>query len=404
MDTFTLAWRNLWRNQRRTLVTVAATAFALFMTIMYSGLVTGYIRDMEKTVTDLEVGDIQVHASEYRTKPSLYTRIDDADELVRELESAGFGAAPRLLGSGLAALDENSAGVSFRAVDVARDARVSEIHTRVREGEWLDPEAPNEVVIGKRLAHTLGAKVGSELVVLSQAADGSMANDAFVVRGVLHSVSDGVDRGGVYMNLAAFRDLMAVPEGAHQIMVRRPDARPLDEATKQVASMAEGHDVQSWRTLMPTLAQMLDSSQAALMVMFAVVYFAIGIVILNAMLMAVFERVREFGVLKALGTSPGKVLSLILVETAMQTALAIAIGLVLAIPVNTYLSRTGLDLSSMGDVTVVGMAWNPVWKSLVTVETYTTPILTLSVIIFLSVLYPALKAAFIQPVEAMRYR
>ncbi len=405
MDTFKLAWRNLWRAKRRTLVTVGATAFALFMTIIYSGLITGYLEDMEATVVDLEVGDLQIHGDSYLKRPSLYERVEDSDALVKALEAEGFEAAPRLLGAGLAALHDSSAGVNFRAIEPELDRGVSEVYTKVEKGKWVSDEDPRGVVIGKRLAHTLGAGLGDEIVVLSQGADGSMANDAYPVRGILGAISEPVDRGGIYMTASAFRELMVVPEGAHQIIARRPASMTLEAASARAREIAgDQADTRSWRELMPTMASMLDSAKAAMVLVFGVVYFAIAIVILNAMLMAVFERIREFGVLKALGVGPGGVLALVYVETLLQTLLAIGIAVLLSLPVNYYMVNTGLDLSAMGDVSVIGVSWNPVWKSAVDLSTYTTPITTLSVIVLLAVLYPALKAAFIKPVTAMRYR
>ena len=123
MDLPKIAWRNVWRNQRRTLVTVAAMSLALFVMILYAGMMAGYFRDMEGNVLDLEVGDVQVFAEDYRNNPSLYTRIDDPDRVLAALEEAGYAATPRLLAWGLAAAGEASAGVSFRGVDLERSPR-----------------------------------------------------------------------------------------------------------------------------------------------------------------------------------------------------------------------------------------------------------------------------------------
>jgi putative ABC transport system permease protein len=404
VDDLKLAWRNVWRNRRRTLVTVAATALALLTMIVYSGLVEGYLRGMEHTVVALEVGDLQIASTEYRERPSLYDRVEDADEVVKRLDEAGFAASARLLGSGLAAAGDTSAGVSMRGVDVDRDRRVSEVYTRVADGEWLDSDDVQGVVLGTRLARILGLGVGDELVVLSQGADGSMANDLFHVRGVLGSVADGVDRGGIYMNSAAFRALMVLPTGAHQIMVRRPDNLELSAAATRIRELVPQSDVKSWRDLMPTMASMLDSTRGALVAMFAVIYMAIGIVILNAMLMAVFERIREFGVLKALGVGPFAVFKIIVAESGIQVLLAVALGGLLSIPANAYLSTVGINLSSVGNISVAGVAFDPFWRSVVTVDTYVGPIVALITIVGLAVLYPALKAAFIRPVEAMRHQ
>jgi len=402
MDDLKLAWRNVWRNTRRSIVTIAATALALFVMIVYSGLVVGYIDGLQRNILDMEIGEIQAHEAGYREKPSLYSAIGDAPGFVAALEGAGFRASPRLLATGLGAGPDNSAGIQLIAIDVERDAKVVEVSQHVSRGAWLQT-ADTGVVLGWRLAETLNLGVGGELVVLSQGADGSMANEVYPVRGVLRGISDGIDRAGVFMTHASFRELMVFPEGSHQIVIRAPAGMELSEATRRAASLApQGTEVASWKQLKPMLASMLDGARGATQVMAFVVYFAVGIVILNAMLMAVFERIRELGVLKAIGFSPAGILRLIVLETGIQTAVAIAVGIVLAIPTNLYMSRVGLDLSVLGNMSLMGVAWDPIWRSSVTSSTYVTPTVSLLVIVALAVTYPALRAAWIRPLDAIR--
>ena len=310
-----MAWRNIGRNRRRTAVTVAAITLALFVSVVYTGMLQGLLADMEHSVTEVEIGDVQIHTADYLNNPSLYERIEEVDPLIEALEEAGFRASPRLVGASLVAARESSAGAQLRGVDVMLDARVSQISQRVTEGEWLDPADPHGVVIGYRLARALALEVGDELVALSQAADGSMANDLFSVRGILSIVGDSVDRSGVFLTEAMFREFFVISEGAHEIVVRRPAGVDLAVAAETVRGLAPGLDAKSWRELLPTLATYFDTASQAMWFVAAIIYLVIAILILNAMLMAVFERIREFGLLKALGVEPGQVMSLILVES-----------------------------------------------------------------------------------------
>jgi ABC-type lipoprotein release transport system permease subunit len=398
-----MAWRNIWRNRRRTAVTVAAMTVALWVMILYTGLLEGYFVGMERNILNLELGDVQVFARDFRDNPSLYARITNPDSVLDRVKALGFRASARLLGGGLAAAGESSAGVSFRGVDTNRDAEVSDIHKHLGRGEWLDGARPKEVVVGRRLAQTLGVEPGDELVALSQAADGSIANELYRVRGVLKGVSDATDRTGVFMTAEAFRDFFALQEGAHQLIIRRPRGVEIAEAAQAIREIAAGLDVQSWRELMPTIASMLDSVRGLMIVVFFIIYLAIGILILNAMLMAVFERIREIGVLKALGFGPAWVLGLILAESGLQTGLAVLLGLALSVPGLWFLVEKGIDLGSLGGMSVMGLAVDPVWRAVVTLNTYKMPVLILVAIVSLAVLYPAAKAAVIRPVEAMRH-
>ena len=399
-----MAWRNVWRNRRRSLVTIGATALALLMMTLYSGMVEGYLARMERNILDRELGEIQVFAAGYEQDPSLFTTIDAPAGIVAELGEAGFRASSRLLGAGLAAANNTSAGVTFRGVDVESDRDISLVYEQVDLGTWLNSAEPSGVVVGRQLAKTLNLRIGDELVVLSQAADGSMANELYEIRGILKAISDNVDRAGVFMTEPAFRDLFVLPQGVHQIVVRTPENLPLAEAVEHVDAVASGLEVKSWREIVPTLASMLDSSRSMVVVMFFIVYLAIAIVVLNAMLMAVFERIREFGVLKALGMTPGRVWSLIWIESLVMTVVAIVIGLLASIPALFYLATQGINLSRMAGASVGGIAWDPIWTAEINLYTFLGPLVTLVVVVALAVIYPAGKAAFIRPVQAMRYR
>lgn len=401
---FKMAWRNIWRNRRRTLVTVGAMTLALTVLILYTGLVEGYLRNMERNMLDLELGDVQAHAGDYRDRPSIYTRIEDPNDFLTRLDERGLSATARLLGGGLIAAGESSAGAMLRGVDIERDRRVSDVSGHVTEGDWLDSNDPEGVVLGWRLARTLAVEPGDELVILSQATDGSIANDLFEVRGILAPISDGTDRAGVFMTEDSFRSFFELETGAHQVIIRRPANTELDAVVSTVRALEPDLDVKSWRELMPTLASLLDSTRSLIQIVFFVVYIVIAILILNAMLMAVFERIREFGVLKAIGVSPGRVLAIIIIEAALQTGLAIVLGLALAIPGLWYMVNVGIDLGKLGGMSVMGIAFDPKWYAVVTSNTFTGPILMLVFMVMFAILYPAIKAARISPVEAMRHQ
>jgi ABC-type lipoprotein release transport system permease subunit len=271
-------------------------------------------------------------------------------------------------------------------------------------GSWLDPDDPRSVVVGRRLAHTLGVEPGSELVVLTQGADDALAYDLYVVRGILKGIGDPTDRTAVFMTADAFRELLVLPAGVHQIIVRRPADLDLATEAHEGLRLASELAVPTWRQLLPTISSLMDSTRSIMTAMFLIVYVAIGILILNAMLMAVFERIREFGVLKALGVEPSAVLCLILLETGIQTGIAILAGLMLSTPGILYLSHTGIDLGGLAGISILGIALDPIWRAAVNVGVFAQPILVLLLVVAVAVTYPALKAALIRPVEAMHHR
>jgi putative ABC transport system permease protein len=404
MNVLRMAWRNVWRNQRRSLVTIVAMTLALSVELLYSGLVTGMFIDMEDDVTEMDSGDIQIMAPEYLDRPSLYTVVADHEALIGRLTEAGYAATPRLMSGGLAASGELSAGVAFVGIDPVRDATVLRLHEAIAEGEWLSRSDPTGVLVGRGLARTLDLKLGSEVLVLSQAADGSTANALFTVRGILMSVAAGLDRAAILMPDETFRELMVLPEGAHKIIVRRPEGVELSQAEAVVTGLAGGAKVMTWAQLNPILAQMLQGVRGMIVVVFVIVYVAVAILILNAMLMAVFERIREFGVLKAIGYSPLQVLSMMVIEGLLQATVAMIAGLILSAGPMWYLQTHGIDVGSLAGISMVGMTMPPVWRGYYTPDVLITPIILLFFIVFFAVLYPAIKAARIQPVQAMHHQ
>ena len=405
MEIRKMAWRNVWRNPRRSGVTIAAMTFSLLMMILFTSFYEGFLNKMEANIIEVEIGDIQIHERNYRNKPSIYNSIKDSEAIANTLESLNYQTSERLLGSGLVASDETSAGASIFGINIADDADVSVVFERVLHGQWLDPEAPRGVVIGRLLARTLDVDVGDEIILLSQAYDGSMANDLFSVLGILGPISEQTDRSGIFMPQQSFVDFYSSRNDAHRLVIRRPADVDLPSALADVKRATDLSilEVKSWRELSPILASMVDSALQMLQLGFLVIYVAVVILLLNAMLMAVFERVREFGILKAIGVSPVSVMLLILTEGAIQTAFAIALALILSAPALWYLVEVGINLGAIGGVSVMGMTLDPVWHGVISTTTFFMPLTTMLIVVILGILYPALKAARITPLEAIHH-
>ena len=405
MRILSTASRNVVRNWRRTLVTTLAMGFAGFIMIFFAALTEGLLQTSERNAVAMNLGDVQIHAEGYRDDPDLYKRIDNAADLVCKLQKAGFYATQRVYGFGLAAAGSTSAGVQLRGVHLTNEVTVTQIHQHVMQGDWLADTNPKGVVIGRKLARTLGVTPGNEVVIIGQATDGSMANDLYVVRGILKSIGDDVDRAGFFMAERTFRELMVLPQGAHEIAVMRPDhSHDLDSATARVAALASGYETMNWRQLRPVIARILDLADAQTIIMVLITYVAVAMIVLNAMLMSVFERIREFGIMKAVGVTPWQLTLLVYAETMIQVVMASIIALLSGWSVAHYYQQNGIDLSAIiSGASFVGVAIDPIWCAHVTTEALVIPIVFLFLIAAASVVYPAIKAAIIRPVKAIHY-
>jgi ABC-type lipoprotein release transport system permease subunit len=408
MNILSCALRNVWRTRQRSGVIILAMGFAGFIMIFYAALMEGLLRTTERNAIAMESGQIQIHATGYRDDPDLYKTISNPAVILKMLAARGYLAAPRLYGFGLAAAGVASAGVQLRGIAISQESRVTEIHQHLLAGRWLDDADPTGVVIGRKLAKTLGVTVGDEVVIVGQGRDGSMANEIYRVRGLLKSASEGIDRAGFFMTAAAFRSLLVMPAECHEIALRYTGGDPpaLAARTDDLAARLPGLEVKNWRQLQPVLARLLDISRYSLLLMLIITYTAVGILTLNSMLMAVFERIHEFGIIKALGVPPWQVFTLIVVETVIQVLAAAGLALITAVPLALYCQTHPVDLSALASTSasIAGIALDPLWYSQVTTETVVAPLLVMAIMALLSVIYPALKAARIKPLAAIHYR
>ncbi len=401
---WTMALRNLFRSRRRSLITASATAFALIAVLVYTALIRGYLDKLEASAVDMNLGAVQLHAPDYLDSPSIYKTIPKPDALLKALEAKGMKASARLYGMGLAAHEKSSAGVRLTGVDARREAATVTMPQHLLLGQWLAADKPQGVVLGRMLADTLGVKLGAELVLVSQAADGSTANDLFTVRGVLKTVSEDIDRSALYMNESAYREFMMLDGGTHEIVVAR-DKRYPDPALQKAAlqTLSEGLEAKTWRELVPALSDMMNSAEAFMLPTMILFYIAVGILVLNAMLMAVYERIREYRVLKAIGMSGGKVFLLLQLETLCLTALSVAGGLALGVPLVVWLSHVGIDMRSFGEaIPVAGVAMDSLWKPTLEAEGVIQATVSLIVLSLAASLYPAFKAMRTSPADALR--
>ncbi|MBU0673479.1 MAG: FtsX-like permease family protein [Proteobacteria bacterium] len=386
---------------------IGAMGFAGFIMIFYAALMEGLLHTTEQNATVMESGQFQVHAPEYRDDPDLYTMITQEVEVLNRLQANGYQAAPRLFGVGLAAAHASSVGIMLRGIDPDRERLVTEIHRHLLAGKWLNGDDPEGVVVGRRLAKALGLVVGDELVVVSQAGDGSMANELYRVRGVLKSINESIDRSGVFFLDEVFRKLMVLPDGVHEIAIRSPDdTYSLADHTQQIQNLVPDLEVKNWRELQPVVARVIDMSRYSLLLMLVITYSAVGILTLNGMLMGVFERIHEFGVVKALGVPPWQIFSLIAIESFLQVVFASIIALAAGIPLSLYFETHPLDLTGLASssASIAGIALDPLWYCRVSVKAVVDPIVVLMVVAMLSIIYPATKAALLKPLAAIHHR
>jgi ABC-type lipoprotein release transport system permease subunit len=301
-----------------------------------------------------------------------------------------------------------SAGVELMGVAPDLEPKITILNSQITEGEYLTAQVPKGVVLGDKLASTIGMRLGSEIVLLTQAADGSMGNDVYTVVGIFHTGLDAVDRGLVLMTVPALQDLLHLaPARIHEIGVKLKD---ITAATVVAAGLQRQLDktvsvrARAWPELAPELASYVQFNHAVTFVLFFIFFLMAVIGVMNTMLMAVFERTRELGMLMALGMRPAQVILLIMAEAAGLAAASLLVGAALGVPVLWYLEVHGLDLGGAtgGVVSLAGVLVGHLWFGRQDFLAYSQAAIGLAITALVSALYPAWRAAHFRPTEAIR--
>ncbi len=403
MNTLLTAWRNLWRNTRRTVITLTAVGLNMAVLIASYALMDGLLFHTVQNAVNLDTGEVQVHAPDYLSDRSMYKDIDEPGRILNQLHEQGVPAAPRSYGYGLAASGTKSAGAMFWGVDPAAEKRVFELAGHVKRGVFLDEEPSKGVVLGRKLARSLNVDVGGEVVVVVQAADGSLGNELYTVTGILKAAGESIDRSAAILHRAEFNALFVAGGRVHEIAVNTGGSLELARLKRLVEQVAPHNEVATWRELLPALSDMVNLFDVSIWIFGSIFFLAAGLGVMNTMLMATFERMHEFGLVKALGASPWRIVRDVAAEALVLSLAATALGALLGLSVSWYLQGVGLDTSRFvaEGYSLAGVAFDPVWRAVISVKGTLLPVVAMWAVCVAAALYPASIAARLDPVEAM---
>jgi len=358
-----------------------------------------------ENATNLVAGEAQIHTPGYLVDRSMYKSLEDPAAIQAGLKREGLPASARSYGYGLAARKTKSAGALFWGVDPVREKAAFDLAAHLGLGTWL-PQTPRKgLILGKKLARSLKASVGSEIVVVVQAADGSLGDDLFTVTGVLKAAGEIMDRSAAIMHQDDFAELFVSGGRIHEIAVNTRGARTLEDIALEAARVAPGTEVKTWRQLMPQLSDLISFFSAAIG-LFGVIFFLAGALgVMNTMLMATFERLREFGIQKALGASPWRILRDVSAEAVVLGFVATTAGTAIGVVATYYFQEVGLDTTifAEGDTSIAGVAFDPVWRAVLSVKTVALPVAIMWVVCLLASIYPAAIAARLDPIKAIHH-
>ncbi len=398
-----IAFRNIFRQKRRTILTALAMIVGFMLSSVFIGLSDGAYGNIIAMFTRNRIGHIQVHREGYLDKPSLYKTINNSSAIGEAIQStAGVEAwTPRVYGAGLGSVGEKSTGVQVVGVDVARETEATHFDKKVVEGNTLAETPAHEAVIGKGLAKILSAKIGSEIVIFSQAADGSIANDMYKIVGIVESGDDITDRVTCYLHIEDAQELFVLDRRVHEIVVIVSNINQVTKVRNAIAANLNDAtlNVAPWQEVAKSFYRAMRADQQGDAIGRLVIMLIVAIGVLNTVLMSVLERTREYGVLKAVGTKPVQIFWLVVCEVVIIALGSICIGALLAVLINYLLSIYGITYPE--EITYGGMKLKTLYAE-VNVRSLVIPAVTVMLSAAIVSLFPAIKAARIMPAKAMR--
>jgi len=405
--TLRMAWRNLWRNPRRSVLTMTAVAFASTLLIFMLSWQFGSYDIMINASVKIQTGHLQVQAPGYHADRDMHRVVTQPEEIDSHVSAIPGVAATAFRANGfvLASSRDRTYGAFVVGIEPDREAALSTLKDIVRQGSYLAGEDGGQALLGELLAKNLRVGPGDELTVIGQGRDGSVAATVLTVKGLYRSGQDEFDRSSIHIPLGTFQEVFSMQGGVHEVVVLAESLSRVPEVKMKIEDAIRRNGwsdlvVLDWRELMPGLVQAIQMDLVSGFIFYLILVIVVAFSILNTFLMAILERTREFGVLLAIGMTPNRLMRLVLTESAVMTFFGIAAGILLGVLLTAYYQEHGIYISGSEEILrQYGLPEriHPVLSGL----SVTLGPLIVFCITLVAALYPALRVKRLRPVEAM---
>ena len=402
-----LAWRNLWRHSRRTLIVVIAIGGTLGLMMWYDGLIGGFNEAIYGNAIRVLGGNIQIHAAGYGGEvdqlPLLPLANDAALVQAAQAQPQVTVATRRINTGGMATTRKGAFGVTIVGVEPEREAAVSLWAQKLVSGRYLTAADQDLVYIGQGLATAMGVAVGDRFTLAGRGAHQQLRSRTMTVAGIYDLGMPDIEKGTIYLALGEAQDLYGLDGQVTEIAVFLKQIGEEPAVMSALAPSLAGAEITSWQTSFPELEKALATKGWAMNVFSGIIMFIVAIGILNLLLMAIYERTREIGILGALGLKPGQISSLFVLEGVLMGLVGLAAGVAFGLLINGVLGRVGMDFSQFASITTyMALISGKVYPTLGTDKLLLRSLIVL-IITTLSALYPAYEAARREPAEALHY-
>jgi len=398
-----IAWRNILRNKQRSFISVTAIAVGLGALILIRAFTEGMDRQMIENYTDLVISHIQIHKKGFHQKMGLERSIERTEDLVDNLlaERSVIAFTERVKKTVLISSPEQASGALLIGIDPSAEYKVTKLHKKIRIGEKLSNEDDEGIIVGREYLDILNVSLGEKIVITAQDVKGELVAGAFRIRGVIDTGSEEIDKGIVVITLKQAQELFGLGRSVSEIAIKVDNVYGSDSIRDRLNQRVDTgvYEVLSWKEISPMTAEWLEFDRTFIDGILLIVMIIIFTIIFNIILMGVFERVREFGIMLALGTKRREIVLIVALESCLLGMVGVLLGLLAGVSISGLLGQVGINVGLMTETFYIG--------SIVYPRLYPDYVLRFSLQIFficvLVSIYPAWKAANIKPVETVRY-
>jgi len=401
---FSISWRNIWRNKVRSLVIIFSIALGIFAGVSSTAFMKGLAEQRIQKVIKTELSYIQIHKEGFRQNSDFKGYMPDATQVVSEIRTMPnvTGATERIVVQAMAATAETATGVLVSGIDIENEPKVTNLNEKLIEGEYLKGIKKNPIVIGKKLAEKLNAKIRTRIVITLQDTANNVVSGLFRVSGIYTTNNNMYDESHVFVKAGDIRSLTELPEGAaHEIAININDNENLPLVEENLKKLATGYEVLDWKSLRPEMNYLTEAMDLYMYIFIIIILLALLFGIINTMLMVVMERTKEIGMLMAIGMNKMRIFFMIILESTLLSLTGGVVGIIIGALFSKWKSVEPIDLSmwaqgyeQLGYDAYVYMSLEPMMLVNITIMVIFTGVI--------AALYPAYKALKNDPADALR--
>jgi ABC-type lipoprotein release transport system permease subunit len=401
---WSVSWRNVWRSKTRSLVIITAITLGVFAGVYTIAFMYGWVNQRVNNVIKTEVSHIQLHQPEYLETNEVHDYISNINQIQKNIENQpGVKAvSTRLIVNCMISSAETGSGIQLVGINPDNEQKVTNLYSKVVQGAYFEGVKRNPIVIGEKLAKKLKVKVHSKIVVTVTEMDGTLSGGAFRVAGIYKTANTAFDEMKVFVRAEDLQRLIKIkPDTGHEIAVLMQKNGTENQFASQLKKDYPNLNVMTWTELVPDMKIMNESMNMMMYIFVVIILLALGFGIVNTMLMVILERIKELGMLMAIGMNKARVFSMIVLETVFLSLVGGVIGIVLALVLTAITGNTGVDLSVWAQG-LNSAGFDSVVYPVIDFGTVVTVTILVILTGIISAIYPARKAIKLNPAEAIR--